>query len=158
LVVDGILYGTAQDGRVFALDARSGRPIWKYERQSPKDIRPCCGRVNRGVAILGDKVFFGTLDAHLVALDAKTGHVIWDVTAVDYKHGYTLTAAPLAAKNLIIVSPWGGDYGIRGFIAAYDADTGQQKWRFNTVPEPGQPGHDSWAGESWKTGGAPGWI
>jgi alcohol dehydrogenase (cytochrome c) len=158
LVVDGILYGTAQDGRVFALDARTGRSIWKYERQSPRDIRPCCGRVNRGLAILGDKVFFGTLDAHVMALDAKTGHVVWDVAAVDYKQGYSFTVAPLAVKNLIIISPAGGEYGIRGFVDAYDADTGARKWRFYTVPAVGEPGHDTWEGDSWMTGGAPGWV
>jgi alcohol dehydrogenase (cytochrome c) len=158
LVVDGLLYGTAQDGRVFALDARTGRPIWQYQRQSPRDIRPCCGRVNRGLAILGDKVFFGTLDAHVMALDAKTGHVVWDVAATDYKKGYSFTVAPLAVKNLIIISPSGGEYGIRGFVDAYDSDTGQRKWRFYTVPEPGQPGNETWEGDSWRTGGAPGWI
>ena len=114
--------------------------------------------MNRGLAILGDKVFFGTLDAHVMALDAKTGHVVWDVAAVDYKKGYTFTGAPLAVKNLIIISPAGGEYGIRGFVDAYDADTGQRKWRFYTVPEPGQPGNETWEGDSWKTGGAPGWI
>jgi len=158
LVADGILYGTAQDCKVFALDARTGRAIWKYERQVPRDIRPCCGRVNRGLALLGDKVFFGTLDAHLIALDAKTGHVVWDVVAVDYKKGYSFTVAPLAVKDLIIISPAGGEYGIRGFVDAYDAETGQRKWRFNTVPEPGQPGNETWEGDSWKVGGAPGWI
>src|SRR6266581_40616 len=83
LVADGILYGTGQDNRAFALDARSGRPIWQYQRALAADIRPCCGRVNRGLAILGDKVFLGTLDAHVIALDAKTGSVVWDVTAGD---------------------------------------------------------------------------
>src|SRR3984893_1865581 len=100
LVVDGILYGTGPDNRAFALDARTGRPIWLYQRQLPSDIRPCCGRVNRGVAILGNKVFMGTLDAHVMALDAKTGSVIWDVSAFDYKLGYSFTAAPLAVKEL----------------------------------------------------------
>jgi alcohol dehydrogenase (cytochrome c) len=158
LVVDGILYGTAQDGRVFALDARSGRPIWKYGRPLPKDVRPCCGRVNRGLAILGDKVFFGTLDAHVIALDAKTGHVVWDVVAADYKLGYSFTVAPLAVKSFIIISPAGGEYGIRGFVDAYDAETGRRAWRFYTVPEPGQPGSETWEGDSWKTGGAPAWV
>jgi alcohol dehydrogenase (cytochrome c) len=158
LVVDGIMYGTAQESRVFALDARTGRPIWRYERRVPGNIRPCCGRVNRGLAILGNKVFFGTLDAHVIALDSKTGHLVWDVAAVDYKKGYTFTVAPLAVKNLIIISPAGGEYGIRGFVDAYDADTGQRKWRFYTVPEPGQPGSETWQGDSWKSGGAPGWI
>jgi len=87
LVVDGVLYGTGQDDRAYALDARTGRPIWQYQRALPSDIRPCCGRVNRGVAILGDKLFLGTLDSHVLALDAKTGNVVWDVTAFDYAKG-----------------------------------------------------------------------
>ena len=158
LAVDGILYATGPDDRVFALDAHTGRPIWLDQRQLPSDIRPCCGRVNRGVAILGDKVFFGTLDAHVMALDARTGSVIWDVAAVDYKLGYSFTLAPLAVKNLVILGVSGGEYGIRGFIDAYDADTGQRKWRFYTIPGPGEPGHETWEGDSWKIGGAPAWI
>jgi len=157
LVVDGILYATAQDNRAFALDARTGRPIWMYQRQVPGDIRPCCGRVNRGLAILGDKVFLGTLDAHVIALDAKTGNVVWDVIAADYRTGHSFTVAPLAVKNLIVIGVSGGEYGVRGFIDAYDADTGARKWRFYTVPGPGEPGHDSWEGDSWKVGGAPAW-
>jgi alcohol dehydrogenase (cytochrome c) len=158
LVVDGVLYGTGQDDRAYALDARTGRPIWQYQRQLPSDIRPCCGRVNRGVAILDDKVFLGTLDAHVIALDAKTGNIVWDVTAFDYAKGYSITLAPLAVKNLVIVGVSGGEYGIRGFIEAYDANTGERKWRFYTVPGPGEAGHESWEGESWKIGGAPAWI
>src|ERR1700737_4887784 len=118
LVVDGVLYGTGQDDRAFALDARTGRPIWQYQRALPSDIRPCCGRVNRGVAILGDKVFLGTLDSHVIALDAKTGNVAWDVTAFAYTKGYSITLAPLAIKSLVIVGVSGGEYGIRGFIDA----------------------------------------
>jgi alcohol dehydrogenase (cytochrome c) len=158
LVVDGVLYGTGQDDRAYALDARSGRPIWQYQRALPADIRPCCGRVNRGLAILGDKVFLGTLDAHVIALDAKTGNVVWDVNAVDYRGGYSFTLAPLAVKNLIIVGVSGGEYGIRGFIDAYDATSGERKWRFYTTPGPGESGHDTWEGDSWKIGGAPAWI
>jgi alcohol dehydrogenase (cytochrome c) len=158
LVVDGVLYGTGQDNRAYALDARTGRPIWQYQRSLPADIRPCCGRVNRGVAILGDKVFLGTLDSHVIALDAKTGNVFWDVNAFDYTKGYSITLAPLAVKNLVIVGVSGGEYGIRGFIDAYDANTGARKWRFYTVPGPGEAGHESWEGESWKIGGAPAWI
>src|SRR5713226_9616036 len=158
LVVDGILYGTGQDNRAFALDARSGRPIWQYQRALPADIRPCCGRVNRGLAILGDKVFLGTLDSHVIALDAKTGNVVWDVTAFDSTKGYSITLAPLAVKNLVIAGVSGGEYGIRGFIDAYDANTGVRKWRFYTVPGPDEPGHESWEGDSWKIGGAPAWI
>jgi alcohol dehydrogenase (cytochrome c) len=157
LVVDGIMYATAQDDRALALDARTGRPIWMYQRQIPSDIRPCCGHVNRGLAILGDKVFMGTLDAHVIALDAKTGAVVWDVTAADYRTGHSFTVAPLAVKGLIVIGVSGGEYGVRGFIDAYDADTGKRKWRFYTVPGPGEPGHDSWEGDSWKVGGAPAW-
>src|SRR5579862_1060560 len=158
LVVDGILYATGQDDRAFALDARTGRPIWQYQRALPGDIRPCCGRVNRGLAILGDKVFMGTLDSHVIALDTKTGNVVWDVTAADYTKGYSFTLAPLVIKNLVLVGISGGEYGIRGFIDAYDARTGQRKWRFYTVPAPGEPGGDTWEGDSWKIGGAPAWI
>jgi alcohol dehydrogenase (cytochrome c) len=157
LVVDGILYATAQDDRAFALDARTGRPIWMYQHQVPADIRPCCGHVNRGLAILGDKVFLGTLDAHVIALDSKTGNVVWDVVAADYRNGYSFTVAPLAVKDLIVIGVSGGEYGVRGFIDAYDASTGERKWRFYTVPGPGEPGHETWEGDSWKIGGAPAW-
>src|SRR6266852_8607368 len=143
LVVDGILYGTGQDNRAFALDARSGRPIWQYQRALPVDIRPCCGRVNRGLAILGDKVFLGTLDAHIIALDSKTGNVIWDVVAAEYQKGYSFTVAPLAVKNLVVIGVSGGEYGVRGFIDAYDAATGARKWRFYIVPGPGEPGRET---------------
>src|SRR5882757_1416331 len=140
LVVDGVLYGTGQDDRAYALDARSGRPIWQYQRALAADIRPCCGRVNRGMAILGDRVFLGTLDAHIIALDAKTGSVSWDATAVDYRKGYSITLAPRVIKNLVLIGVSGGEYGIRGFIDAYDAATGERKWRFYTIPGAGEPG------------------
>jgi alcohol dehydrogenase (cytochrome c) len=158
LVVDGILYGSGQDDRVYALDARSGRPIWQYQRMLPSDIRPCCGRVNRGVAILGDKIFVATLDAHIIALDSKTGNVVWDVNAAEHANGYSFTLAPLVIKNLVLVGVSGGEYGIRGFIDAYDAATGERKWRFYTIPGPGEPGHETWEGDSWKIGGSPAWI
>src|SRR6202140_4242124 len=158
LVVDGILYGTGQDNRAYALDARSGRPIWQYQRALPADIRPCCGRVNRGLGVLGDKVFMGPLDSHVIALDAKTGNVVWDATAFDYTKGYSITLAPLAIKTLVLVGVSGGEYGIRGFIDAYDANTGERKWRFYTVPGPGEPAHETWEGDSWKIGGGPGGI
>jgi len=158
LVVDGIMYVTAQDDVVYALDARTGRPIWHYQRSLGEKIPLCCGRVNRGVALLGDKVFLATLDAHVEALDAKTGNVIWDVKAADYRDGYSFTLAPLAIKDKIIVGSSGGDFGARGFIDAYEAENGKRAWRFNTVPAPGEPGSETWAGSSWKTGGGPGWL
>jgi len=158
IVVDGVLYGTGQNGRAFALDARTGRAIWRYQRNLPAKLQPCCGMVNRGFAILGDRLFMATLDAHVIALDAKTGNLLWDVTSADYHKAYTFTVAPLAVKNEVIVGISGGEYGIRGFIDAYDAATGRRLWRFETVPGPGQPGHETWAGESWRTGGVPAWI
>jgi alcohol dehydrogenase (cytochrome c) len=158
LVVDGVLYGTGQNDRAFALDGRTGRAIWRYQRNLPDKLQPCCGMVNRGFAILGDRLFMATLDAHVIALDTKTGNVVWDITAADYRQAYTFTVAPLAIKNEIIVGVSGGEYGVSGFIDAYDVDTGRRLWRFNTVPQPGEPGHETWAGDSWKTGGAPAWI
>ncbi len=158
LAVDGVLYGTGQNNRAFAIDARSGRAIWRYQRSLPDKLKLCCGAVNRGFAILGNRLYMATLDAHLIALDTKTGNLIWDVTVADYQKGYTLTLAPLALKNEIIVGPAGGEYGAAGFIDAYDANSGRRLWRFDTVPGPGQPGHETWAGDSWRSGGAPAWL
>jgi alcohol dehydrogenase (cytochrome c) len=158
LVIDGIMYVTGQDNLACALDARTGRLLWRYKHPLPERVLPCCGRVNRGFAALGNKVFLATLDAHVVALDAKTGNVVWDVVAEDYRKGYSFTLAPLAVKNKVIVGVSGGEYGIRGFIDAYDAETGQRAWRFYTVPGPGEPGNESWKNDSWKIGGAPAWI
>ena len=158
IVVDGVLYGTAQNDRAFALDARTGRAIWRYQRTLPDKLQICCGMVNRGFAILGQRLFMATLDAHVLALDIKTGAVLWDVAAADYHKANAFTLAPLAVKNEVIVGVSGGEYGVRGFIDAYDASTGRRLWRFDTVPGPGQPGHDTWAGDSWKVGGAPAWI
>ncbi len=158
LVVDGILYGTGQESRAFAVDARTGRAIWRYQRRLPDKIQACCGLVNRGVAALGNKVFLATLDAHVVALDAKTGNVIWDVEAADYRKANVFTVAPLLVKDRVVVGVSGGEYGVRGFIDAYEAETGKRAWRFYTVPGPGEPGNETWDGDSWKAGGAPAWI
>src|SRR5713101_8475352 len=158
LVVDGIMYLTEPPSNVVALDAATGRQYWRYRRELPNRINVCCGQVNRGVAILGDRVFIGTVDAHLVALDAKTGDVLWDVPVADYSTGHSITVAPLAVKDMIICGISGGEYGIRGFLDAYDAATGKRRWRFWTVPEPGQPGSETWPGDARKTGGAPTWV
>ena len=112
---------------VVALDARTGRTLWSYRKEIPKDLRLCCGRVNRGVAILGDSVYYGSIDAHLIALDARTGKVRWDVTMADYKLGYSSTGAPLAVKDKIISGMAGGEFGVRGFIDAYDAQDRQAR-------------------------------
>jgi alcohol dehydrogenase (cytochrome c) len=159
LVVDGIMYVSAQDNNAFALDARTGRRLWSYKRALPEKIRACCGHVNRGFAILGTRLFLATLDAHVIALDSATGNVLWDVEAADYSQGYAFTVAPLIVKNKVIVGVSGGEYGIRGFIDAYDPETGKRAWRFYTVPAPGEPGSDSWpSADSAARGGAPAWV
>ena len=158
LVVDGVMYITEPPSDATALDLRTGRPIWHYRRSLPQGIVTCCGQVNRGVALLDDQVFLGTVDAHLVALDARTGRVRWDVEVADYAMGYSVTVAPLALEDKIIVGISGGEYGIRGFLDAYDPTTGNRLWRFWTVPGPGEPGHDTWSGDSWERGGAPTWV
>ncbi|MBI3668054.1 MAG: PQQ-binding-like beta-propeller repeat protein, partial [Acidobacteria bacterium] len=158
LVVDGVMYITEPPSDVTALDTRTGRPLWQYRRTTPKDVRVCCGQVNRGLAALDDLVFIGTVDAHLIALDAKSGIVRWDVVVADYKTGHAITAAPLAVKDKVIVGIAGGEYGVRGFVDAYEAKTGKPAWRFWTIPAPGEPGNETWAGDSWKTGSATTWV
>ena len=158
LLRDNVLYVTGPQNVAWAIDARTGRQIWRYRRELPSGLTACCGLVNRGFAALGDRLFMTTLDAHLVALDMATGAVVWDAVLGDYKIGYSSTIAPLAVKNLIVVGVAGGEYGIRGYIDAYDAQTGKRAWRFYTIPGPGEPGNDTWAGDSWKTGGASVWV
>jgi alcohol dehydrogenase (cytochrome c) len=158
LAVDGILYTSGSPGQVFALDARTGLQIWKYERK-PRKVNPYGSNpFNRGVAVLGSRVFFGTLDAALVALDARSGRPLWETQVADTMRGYSLTSAPLAIKDKVIVGVAGGEFGIRGFVDAYDAATGKRLWRFNAVPGPGEFGHDTWKGDSWKQGGASTWL
>ncbi len=158
IVADGILYLTASYNHVYALDAATGEPIWKYDHPLPEDLRICCGPTNRGVAIAGDKVFMATLDARVVALDRKTGAVAWNTKIEEYTNGYSSTAAPLVVRDKVIVGVAGGEYGIRGFIDAYDVKTGERKWRRYTTPAAGEKGVETWAGDSWKNGGGPTWI
>jgi PQQ-dependent dehydrogenase (methanol/ethanol family) len=158
IVVDGVMYTTGPPGQVFALDAHTGRVLWKYERKQ-KVVNPYEGnRVNRGVAVLDNRVFFGTLDAALVALDARSGALLWETQVADTMQGYSVTAAPLAVKNMVITGIAGGEYGIRGFIDAYDASTGKRLWRFNTTPGAGEFGSDTWDGDSWQRGGGATWL
>jgi alcohol dehydrogenase (cytochrome c) len=156
--VDGILYTVQAPNDVVAIDAATGRIFWVYEYAPSPETRVCCGRVNRGLAILGDTLFMGTIDGHLVALDARSGKPIWNATVADAKAGYSLMHAPLVVKDKVIVGTAGGEFGIRGFLAAYDARTGKQVWRFYTIPGPGEPGHETWAGDSWMHGGASVWV
>src|SRR5688572_22540509 len=133
LVVDGVMYFTEPPNTIVALDTRTGREFWRYQHPLPPVTYPCCGRVNRGLAILDNTLYMGTLDAKLVAVDATTGRKKWEVPVVDYTAGYAITVAPLAVKDAIILGPAGGELGITGFVAAYDAKTGKQLWRFNTI-------------------------
>ena len=158
LVVDGVMYLTQSPSNVIALDASTGSQFWTYEHTLPEKLSLCCGRQNRGVAILGETLFLGTLDAKLIALDAKTGAVQWEAQSADPATGYSKTAAPLVIGDKVISGIAGGEYGIRGFLDAYDADTGELVWRFYTIPGEGEPHNDTWEDDSWKTGGAPTWI
>jgi alcohol dehydrogenase (cytochrome c) len=160
LLRDNVLYVTGPLNLAWAIDARTGREIWRYKRELPPTgtLTACCGLVNKGFGVLGDRLFMTTLDAHLVALNMKTGGVVWDVAMADYKQGYASTIAPLVVKDKVIVGVAGGEFGIRGYIEAYDAKTGKQAWRFYTIPGPGEPGNDTWAGDSWQRGGASVWV
>ena len=157
VVADGVMYLTASYNNVWALDAETGETLWKYSHQLPGDLMFCCGPTNRGVAIAGDLVFMGTLDAHLVALDRKTGKVKWNIEMAKYTDGYSSTAAPLVIDDLVLVGIAGGEYGARGFIDAYHVKDGSHAWRRYTVPTAGEPGVETWEGDSWKTGGGPAW-
>src|SRR3984957_13781647 len=158
LVVDGILYVTGNNNTAWALDGRTGLPIWSYRRRLPNNFiaSVCCGPVNRGFGILGDKLYMGTLDAHLIALDRKTGTVIWDIAVGDLKKANAITAAPLVIKEKVIIGVAGGDFSSRGYVDAYDAQSGERLWRFNTIPLAGGPGRASRAqrggGGVWNTG------
>ncbi len=160
IVVDGVMYISERPNVVTALDAKTGRPLWNYRRPAiPADAPVCCGTNNRGVTVLGDAVYFNTFDAHLVCIDANTGLERWDKVVIDYKLGYSTTGAPLALKDKIIVGIAGGEFGIRGFLDAYDAKTGERAWRFYTIPAQGEPGNETWGGgDSWKTGSAATWV
>jgi len=169
LVVDGVMYITQRPNDVLALDAKTGRAFWTYQHIPSPEARVCCGSNNRGLGILGDTLFLATLDGQLVALDAKSGRPLWRVQVADPKAGYSYTLAPLVVKDEVIVGVGGGEYGIRGYITAHDAKTGKERWRFYTVPAPGEPGSESWRPcppnpasfcdqEAWKHGGGSIWL
>jgi PQQ-dependent dehydrogenase (methanol/ethanol family) len=138
IVVNGVMYVTTSFDHVFALDAKTGQQIWEYKHKMGPITTYCCGPNNRGVAVYKDKVYLATLDSQLVALDAKTGGVKWTKEIADPEKGYSDTMAPTAVKGLILVGTNGGEYGIRGFVKAYDADSGELKWSFDTIPENSQ--------------------
>ncbi|HKW36637.1 MAG TPA: PQQ-binding-like beta-propeller repeat protein [Burkholderiales bacterium] len=158
IVVSNLMFVSESPDGVVALDPATGRKKWEFRRPLPAGLSLCCGSVNRGVAILDDSVFVGTLDAHLVAIRAADGRKRWETRVADFQDGYSMTGAPLALRDRVIVGVAGGEFGIRGFVAAYRASDGRLLWKFDTVPGPGKPGHETWAGDSWRIGGAPTWT
>ena len=169
LVVDGIMYLTQRPNDVVALDARTGRVFWIYQYPTDPNQVACCGANNRGLAILGNTLFMGTLDGHLVAIDALSGHPLWNVHVARLEDNFSITHAPLVIKDNVLIGVAGADMGVRDFLAAYDAKTGEEAWRFYTIPGPGEPGHETWENcppeattycdpEAWKKGGGSIWV
>ena len=160
LLKDGVMYVTTHKSTM-AVDAMTGKQIWKVGLEYPAETPrvACCGIVNRGVAMYDGKLFRTTLDANVVAMDAATGEEIWKTNSIDFKGGYSFTVAPLVADGVLIVGISGGEYGIRGYIEGYDVNTGERLWRTYTVPEPGEPGSETWPeGDAWERGGGPAWL
>ena len=168
IVDDGVMYITGSYSRLYAIDAKTGKEIWQYDARLPEGILPCCDVVNRGAAVYGDKVYFGTLDAKIVALDKKTGDVVWSKKIANFKDGYSYTAAPLIVDGLVITGNSGGEFGILGEVQARDAETGDLVWTRPMIEGHmgTYKGKDSsmtgklnatWPGDLWKTGGGAPW-
>jgi alcohol dehydrogenase (cytochrome c) len=158
LVVEGVMYISSAN-EVYALDAGSGRQLWHYQRPRTKGlIGNAAGGINRGVAVSGDRAFLLTDNAHLIALHRMTGELLWETEMADWRQNYNGTSAPLVAGNLVISGTAGGDEGVRGFVAAYDAATGKEAWRFWTVPNPGEPGSETWQGRQTEHRGGAAWM
>lgn len=157
IVNDGVMFVTTPGNFLYAIEAATGDLLWRYQHNLPENYI-AFHRTNRGVALYGDKVYMATLDARVIALDATTGEKVWDTPVQDNSFGYYITMAPLAIDGKILVGTSGGELGIRGFVVALDAESGTEAWRTYTVPGPGEPGNESWPGESWRTGGAAVWI
>jgi alcohol dehydrogenase (cytochrome c) len=158
LVFDGIMFVTGPSNTAWALDALTGRPIWSHRSAPPSGLDLCCGPVNRGFATQGNKLFKVSLEGTLLAFDAKSGAVIWETAMEDYKKGYSATSAPIIVKNMVVTGMAGAEYGTRGFIDAYDMETGKRVWRFFTVPGAGEPGSDTWRADTWQRGGGSTWV
>jgi alcohol dehydrogenase (cytochrome c) len=157
LVIDGTIFTTTDPGHVFALDAKTGATIWEYRPPIPSGL-PVEFEVNRGLAVQGSTLFFGSLEGNLVAINANNGKVIWQTLVASPSEGYSITGAPLVINRSVVVGISGGEFGVRGFLAAYDVATGQQQWKFNTIPGPGEAGHETWENDAWKSGGGATWI
>jgi len=158
LIFDRIMFITGPSNNAWALDLLTGNKLWSYAQRPPQGLHVCCGPVNRGFAALGEKLFKVNLEADLVALDAKTGRTIWKTRIDDFRRGFSGTVAPLVVKDMVVIGIAGAEFGVRGFIDAYDANTGQRRWRFYTVAAPGEPGGDTWGGDSWMRGGGSTWV
>ena len=158
LVSDGILYLTAPSNHAFAIDLKSGHPIWHYSRTPPHPLDLCCGEVNRGFAISGNRLFKVSIEDTLQALDKATGKLLWEVTLGDYRKGFSGTLAPIVVKDKVLVGTGGAEFGTRGFVDAYFAATGQRAWRFYTVPAFGEPGAETWGKDSTLRVGGSTWI
>ncbi|WP_149587657.1 PQQ-dependent methanol/ethanol family dehydrogenase [Tabrizicola flagellatus] len=169
LIHDGVMYITGSYSRLYAIDVKTGKELWQFDARLPEGILPCCDVINRGAALYGDKIYFGTLDARIVALNAKTGDVVWNKKIADYKEGYSYTAAPLIVNGLVITGNSGGEFGIVGEVQARDAETGELVWTRPTIEghmgtymgkESTMTGtlNASWPGDMWKTGGGATWL
>ena len=166
IVIDGVLYVTGSAAptpagivqHAWSIDGRTGKQLWHYQRPLPEGMKVCCGLVNRGFAVYHDRLFMVTLDAHFLALEMKTGKVIYDIEMAKIADGYDGTGAPLIIKDKVIVGIAGGEYANRGFIDAYDPMTGARVWRTYTIPGPGEPGSETWSGDAWQRGGGPTWL
>ncbi|MGH9142605.1 MAG: PQQ-dependent dehydrogenase, methanol/ethanol family [Vicinamibacterales bacterium] len=158
IVNNGVMFVATPGNQVIALDASSGALLWRYKRPLADDVVLLHG-TSRGVALAGDKVFFAAAEAVLVAIDARTGREVWTATVEQNRNGYYMSVSPLVADGKVMVGASGGEMGVRGFVAAYDLDSGKQVWKTYTVPAPGEPGSDTWPkGDQWKTGGGSVWV
>jgi alcohol dehydrogenase (cytochrome c) len=158
IVIDGTLYVTGALNHAWAIDGRTGRQVWHYQRTLPQGLKVCCGMVNRGFAALRDRLYMATLDAHLVALDRKTGNVLFDVEMETPERGYAGTGAPLIVKDKVIVGIAGGEYANRGFVDAYDPGSGERLWRWFAIPAAGKRGSETWPADVLARGGGPTWL
>jgi alcohol dehydrogenase (cytochrome c) len=158
LVVDGVLFMVPEAGHVMALNAKTGDVIWEYKRPINTEVSYGYGLVNRGVAVHGGMIFSGDLDGYLVALNANDGKVIWQTEVASPSDGYSINGAPLVVNGSVVVGVAGGEGPIRGFLSAYDASSGREQWRFNTIPGPGEAGHETWKNDAWRNGGGGTWV
>jgi alcohol dehydrogenase (cytochrome c) len=157
IVNNGVMFISAPYNHIIALDAKTGTVKWRYERELPDDFS-ALHNTNRGVALHGNKVYLAALDATLVALNADTGEVEWEKQVEDYHTGYYMTVAPLIVNGKVMIGVSGGEFGVRGFVQAFDAESGEEAWKTYTIPGEGEPGNDTWEGDTWKRGGASVWM